>query len=225
MARPSTRGAGGQWSLTQVAAEAGVSRGVARAAVARGYLPGAGLTETDIVLLRVAAACLAYPDPTAPLPPKGSPAASRPGRRDADVLRYTRAILGDPRAEPGAAVLLAGKEVAAADRSEDLLDTMRRLPPHAVLVLPVGLWAGLLPSARAARARARAQAHNAAVQVALPTGPRPVSPARAAVQEAIAAARAGSSPDAPPAAPEPGDLLELADQIGPAPAHPSGEPW
>jgi hypothetical protein len=148
MARPVERGRDGSWSRAQIAAEAGVALGVARAAVARGFLPDSGYTAADIVLLRVAAACLATPDPSEPLPPKHSPAAARPGRRDADALRFARAILGDPRADPGAVVLLGGHQVVAVDRAEDLAAALARLYPAPVTVLPVGWWVARLPVVR-----------------------------------------------------------------------------
>lgn len=146
MPRPVERGRAGVWSLVQVASEAGVTRGVARAAVARGYIPDTTYTTTDIVMLRVAAACLAYPDPAEPLPPKHSPAAGRPGRRDDLVLRFARAILGDSRADAGACVLFAGSHVEPCDQGVDLPRVMARFETDPVVVLPIGRWRLRLPS-------------------------------------------------------------------------------
>lgn len=145
MPRPVERGRAGFWSLVQIAAEAGVTRGVARAAVARGYIPATTYSTSDIVMLRVAAACLAYPDPAEPTPPRHSPEARRPGRRDDLVLRFARAILGDSRADAGAAVLFAGSHVEPCDRGVDLPYVMSRFDDAPVIVLPVGRWRLRLP--------------------------------------------------------------------------------
>lgn len=163
MARRAQRGAAG-WSGRQLVAEAGVSRALARTAFDRGYLSpsipalddsGAAVLlfeEADIVLLRVAVACLDFPDRT-PVP-RGTPRSARPRlpRRDDDALHYTRSLLADRRAGQGAAVLLTGREAVVAKSRAEAADALGRLSPSAVLVLPVGVWKGLLPSAVAARA-------------------------------------------------------------------------
>ena len=191
MARPK-RGRDGEWSLNQIAAEAGVTRGIARTALARGYLPAGGPhVETDIVLLRVAAACLAYPDPTVELPAKTTPGADRLRTRDALTVQYVLAILGNPRAELSSGVLLAGKTVRQVASFDGLAEAVRSLPPHAVMFLPVGMWRGLLPSAVNARAAERYRA----AQLSTPAPGRPAlleqvragtamtGPVRVAVQE------------------------------------------
>jgi hypothetical protein len=213
MARPVERGHRGTWSLVQVAAEAGITRGVARTAVLRGYLPAHGYAESDVVLLKVAAVCLAMPDPSTPIAPKNSPEASRPGRRDAAVLRYTRAIIGDSRADPGACVMLAGSAADAADRPDDILDVLTRLSPAPVTVLPVGAWCRMLPS--------RNPRHRPLTSVA--AAPVPSVPSGA-----------GSYPPAlaTPVDLRPTDLRPTDLQSGPQPTRttfveptPPGEPW
>lgn len=202
--------AGSEWSLVQLAREAGVTRGVARTAVARGFLPASGYTESDVVVLKVAAMCLSFPDPSAPMPPKSSPAAGKLGRRDADAVRFTRAILGDPRADHGAAVLLGPKEVAAADTAAELPEVLRRLAPHAAVVLPVGMWAALLPSRRRARAQAAAAA---APSAALPSpAAAPASPPATSAPRPQASAGSGEGSARQV-------VLNYADQLR------SGEPW
>lgn len=205
---------GGEWSLVQLAREAGVTRGVARTAVARGFLPSSGYTESDVVVLKVAAMCLSFPDPSAPMPPKSSPAASKLGRRDADAVRYTRAILGDPRADHGAAVLLGPKEVAAADTAAELPEVLRRLAPHAAVVLPVGMWAGLLPSRRRARAQAQAQAQASRDSSSAPAGP---GAAASGARSPVRSPSSGVEPAGGVSARQ--VVLDYADQLR------SGEPW
>lgn len=148
MVRPVERGGPegrGTWSLVQLAAAAEVTRGVARAAVTRGYLPTSGYTRSDIVLLRVAAACMAFPDPDHPLPPKHDPASRRPTPRDADALRFARGILADPRHSAGACLLLSGAQVTAVDDVSDLPAAVARLGTSVVILLPLGAWARLSP--------------------------------------------------------------------------------
>lgn len=140
MARPARRGQAG-WSLAQVAAEARVSRGVARAAVARGYLPADPLAVTDIVLLRVAAACLGFPDPDADPPAR----TGRPTTRDTLALRLARAALVDPATGADTTMVLTARTVDIVDRHAGLPDALAAAGSAATLVLPVGLWRALLP--------------------------------------------------------------------------------
>lgn len=145
MARTATKGESG-WSLVQLAREAGVTRGLARAAVARGYLPTSGLEEIHILLLRVAAACMDFPDPTE-TPTKS--ASAKPGRRDTSAQRFARAAVADPATTWNTCMLLAGMEVEIADNSSDLITALERMGSQSTLILPLGKWIKTLPSQRA----------------------------------------------------------------------------
>ena len=137
MAYPARRGGNTGWSLVQLAADARVSRWAARQAVTRALIGTGPYTETDIVLLRVASACLTHPGPSG-LTAGGL--ADVLDRRDRDAIRFTRAYLADPGATAAAAVLLSSRDAVAADSPADLRDGLLRLYPDAVLVLPVGGW-------------------------------------------------------------------------------------
>lgn len=135
------------WPLVRVAEEAGVGRGTARSAVARGMLPPGGYGPESVVLLKVAAACLAFPDPDDPPAPKGTPEA-RPGRRDSTALRFARACLADPATTPQTHLLLHGADVDVADDAADLARLLARPSSQASLVLPLGRWITDLGTAR-----------------------------------------------------------------------------
>lgn len=131
------------WTLVQVAAEAQITRAFARAAVDRGLLPKGGYTESDVVLARVAAACLAFPDPTA-APARGKPDSSR---RDATAIRFARATLTDPASTYDTSLLLIGFEVEVTNTAEQAATALQRALAVPILVLPVGRWKAMLPSA------------------------------------------------------------------------------
>lgn len=227
MARRAQRGSAG-WSGRQLVAEAGVSRALARTAFERGYLSpsvpavddaGAAVLlfeESDIALLRVAVACLDFPDRT-PVP-RGTPRSARPRlpKRDDDALHYTRSLLADRRAGQGAAVLLTGREAAVAKSRSEAGDLLGRLSPAAVLVLPVGVWKGLLPSAVAARAADAARLAGRSSPLHSPAaaaGSRvPASPSRRTGEPVtIGSVLPGLLP---PAGGAPDGLLEIDDPFG-----------
>ena len=128
-------------SLLDVATSAGVSRGMARSAVARGLLGKAPYTPVDVVLLKVATACLAYPDPHDRPRAKSAPGGDRPGRRDATALRFARAILADPMASPTTVLVLAPSGVDVVDTPDEIGPSLQAWPGSTVMVLPVGTWA------------------------------------------------------------------------------------
>lgn len=144
MPRPTEVVRTGTWTLVQVAAEAQITRAFARAAVERGLLPKGGYTEADVVLARVAAACLAFPDPTA-APARGKPDSSR---RDATAMRFTRAALTDPASTFDTSLILVGFEVDVTNTVQQTADALLRALAVPVLVLPVGRWKAMLPSAQ-----------------------------------------------------------------------------
>lgn len=151
MAYPARRGGDRGWSLVQLAAEARASRWAARTAVARGLLGPPPYREDDAVLLRVAAAVLALPGPPGLA---AAAAADVLERRDKDAVRFARALLADPTAGAGAAVVVSSREAAAADTPAEVQDALLRMYPEPALVLPVGGWRLSLPSQReAARGR------------------------------------------------------------------------
>lgn len=122
-----------------MAGEARIPRGVARAVVKAGLLDVGPYSEIDIVLMRVAAACLA-------LPSDAHPYAIR--KRNKDAVRFARAIAASPSRPVTAAVLVGSQQAWAADTDEDTRDGLLALYPDPVLVLPVGGWLLNLPSRR-----------------------------------------------------------------------------
>jgi hypothetical protein len=164
MARPVLRSSAG-WSLAQIAAEAGLPRGLARSVAARGYLSPEPHSEVDIVLLRVGAACLDAPDPAEPPAPKAT--AAKLGRRDALAIRLTRGLLADPATSTRTVLVLAGSAVDVAEDAEDLTALLRRAGQRVTTVLPIGVWKQLLPSSRTHRP----SRHLNAVDTLLPTDP------------------------------------------------------
>lgn len=165
------RGGGRGWSLLQVAKEAGVSRGMARAAQRRGMLPEFGLGEVDIVLARVAAVCL-----TTPAPSTMSAAAADAviAERDDDAIRLTRGLLADPRLDRSAVLLVTPTRVAALGDARDLAKRLTRFLPEPVTVAPVGIWAAGLPS-RTGQAAVRTLPVPTSTADGIQT-PAPVSP-------------------------------------------------
>lgn len=142
MSRPTEVARTGTWTLVQVAAEAEITRALARAAVERGLLTKGPYSETDVVLARVAGACLVFPDPTA-LPARGKPNSTK---RDITALRFTRAALTDPATTFDTVLLLAGSDVEVANTPEQTTSAIIRMMALPALVLPVGRWRALLPS-------------------------------------------------------------------------------
>lgn len=200
MPRPTEVARTGTWTLVQVAAEAAVTRAMARSAVERGLLPKGGYTEADVVLARVAGALLAFPDPTA-LPGRGKPDSAR---RDATAIRFARAALTDPATTYDTCLVVSGAEVEVANTPEQAAAILQRMPAVATLVLPVGRWRAMLPSVQR-----RSPAHPA-------TTLRLVKPATGFAAYTAAKATLVPVPTEPPA-----DIADLDDPFAlPEPAEP-----
>lgn len=151
MPRPKARGGPRGWSLAQVAEEAGLSRGIARAAHSRGFL-SSPLTSFDVVLLKVAEVSMAFPDAETTL--------GHLGHRDRLVVHLARAAATDPSTTPDTALVL----------SSDHAELTRVRPPHSahfpapgfpperlwdasttgvLVVLPLGRWIAASPMSSA----------------------------------------------------------------------------
>lgn len=87
MPRPVSRGGNRGWSLAQVAAQAQLSRGVVRAAQAKGFF-GNPLTDIDILVARVSHACLQFPNPDTQV--------GALGHRDRLAIHLTRSLQSRP---------------------------------------------------------------------------------------------------------------------------------
>jgi hypothetical protein len=111
MPRPKSRGGARGWSLSQVAEEAGLTRGLARAAQARGFLSHP-LTSLDVVLLRVADIAMTYPDPSTHLGSLGS--------RDRLVVHLVRSAALDPSTNIDTVIVM----------TRDDAELTRVRPPH-----------------------------------------------------------------------------------------------
>lgn len=140
MARPRIRGT--RWSLNQVAAEAGVSRGITRAALAEGWLPEAGpYAETDIVLLRLADAWMRV------FPEHKGPSSSAL----ADTAKnLTSAAVLDPRSPSSTVVVASPLHVRTVAEPAGVSDVVHAAGEQLVVVFPVGAWRAVLPSQRRA---------------------------------------------------------------------------
>lgn len=138
MARPVMRDPAGRWSLTQVAAEAGVTSRTARTVVAAGYLDADRLGYRDIVMMRVAAALLEAPRPAGLT---RDAAAEQTKVRNFEALRLTRSVLDDPAPAKETRLAVLPASVRLATDAFTLMGAIGEAATSPMLLLPVGEWA------------------------------------------------------------------------------------
>lgn len=102
MPRPRARGGTRGWSLSQLGDAADVTRGVARAAQARGFVQSP-FEDVDVLVLKVAQMCLLYPDE--------STALGHLGYRDRLAVHLTRAAYTDRATNPETVLVLSATKV------------------------------------------------------------------------------------------------------------------
>lgn len=132
------------WSRRQVYEAAGLTSGIARAAVRRGYLPNGPLLESDIAILKVIAAVSAFPGPAnLPLPR----VTALVEERNRNAIRFARGLVADTRTPAQACVLVTPTRAIVVEDESEVGQVLMRLTPDPVLVLPVGAWRLTLPGA------------------------------------------------------------------------------
>lgn len=136
MARPAMRDPSGRWSLTQIAAAAGLSRQTARTIATAGYLDTGDLRYRDIVLAKVAAACLEAPRPTTGTRTETHAAAHA---RNQEALRLTTRLLDDPHPPRDALLRISATEAVFHKSPSRALADLEDLTEPA-LMLPLGAW-------------------------------------------------------------------------------------
>lgn len=121
----------GSWTLLRVAREAGVPRGVARAAVRDGLLRTSNWGPADVLVLKACAEAMRFP----------APEPAQTAERNVSLARIVRGIALDPEQADGVHVVLGGAKVSIVETPETLPQVHARFPAgETLLVLPVGAW-------------------------------------------------------------------------------------
>lgn len=125
-------------SLLSLARLAGLGRQTARTCVAKGWLNGPPFDATEAVVLRVAAHLLESES--------GSSDESQSRARNRSALALVRAHLVTGAIAPNARLIVAASTAEMALTNQEMASAVQRLGTQPLLILPVGEWAGALPT-------------------------------------------------------------------------------
>jgi hypothetical protein len=128
----------GHWSLTQVAAEAGITPRTARTLVASNVLNLHRLGYKDVLVARVAAALLDAPRPAGL---NRTEAAAATQARDTQAIAYAREVIDTPAPSADTRLAIFPDEVRLVTESMKIFGAIGDMDDRPLLLLPVGKWA------------------------------------------------------------------------------------
>lgn len=127
----------GRWSLTQVAAEAGVTHRTARTIATAGYLDPDNLTYRDVITMRVAAALLDAPRPNGQT---RTQSADTTTKRNFEGVRLARTVIDDPNPDRETRLAVLPHTARLATNAFALMGAIGEAGTDPVLILPIGEW-------------------------------------------------------------------------------------